>query len=64
MEGKFKQIDPSKEALVKAPAKRPPTASQMAHWITFKEEQRLDWQQSYLTRRMSSKIHTLPRHIN
>ena len=21
----------------------------MAHWITFKEEQRLDWQQKYLT---------------
>jgi transposase len=34
---------------VKAPPKRPPTASQVAHWITFKEEQRLDWQQRYLT---------------
>src|SRR6266566_4391830 len=46
---KFKQVDPSKETPVKAPAKRPPTASQVAHWITFKEEQRLEWQQSYLT---------------
>lgn len=46
---KFKQVDPSREAPVKAPPKRPPTASQVAHWITFKEEQRLDWQQRYLT---------------
>src|SRR5258708_36315145 len=29
--------------------KRPPTALQVAHWMTFKEEQRLEWQQSYLT---------------
>jgi len=46
---KFKQVDPSQETPVKAPPKRPPTASQVAHWITFKEEQRLDWQQKYLT---------------
>jgi len=46
---KFKQADPSQETPVKAPPKRPPTASQVAHWITFKEEQRLDWQQKYLT---------------
>lgn len=46
---KFKQVDPSKETPVQAPPKRPPTASQVAHWITFKEEQRLDWQQTYLT---------------
>jgi transposase len=45
----FKQVDPSKETPVKAPSKRPPTASQVAHWITFKEEQRLEWQQKYLT---------------
>ena len=30
--------------------KRPPTALQVAHWITFKEEQRLDWQKGYLAR--------------
>ena len=23
--------------------------SQVAHWMTFKEDQRLDWQQKYLT---------------
>jgi transposase len=46
---KFKQVDPSKETPVQPPPKRPPTASQVAHWITFKEEQRLAWQQSYLT---------------
>src|SRR5438132_3887607 len=46
---KFKQVDPSKETPVQAPPKRPPTASQVAHWITFKEEQRLDWQEKYLT---------------
>jgi len=47
---KFKQVDPSNETPIKAAPKRPPTASQVAHWITFKEEQRLDWQQQYLTR--------------
>jgi len=46
---KFKQVDPSDETPVKGAPKRPPTASQVAHWITFKEEQRLDWQQQYLT---------------
>ncbi len=45
---KFKQVDPETAAPVKAPPKRLPTASQVAHWITFKEEQRLDWQQTYL----------------
>jgi transposase len=34
---------------VKAPPKRPPTASQVAHWITFKKDQRLSWQEKYLT---------------
>lgn len=46
---KFKQVDPSQETPVKAPPKRPPTASQVAHWITFKEDQRLEWQKKYLT---------------
>ena len=45
---KFKQVDPVQETPVKAPPKRPPTASQVAHWITFKEEQRLEWQKKYL----------------
>lgn len=46
---KFRQVDPATQTPVKAPPKRPPTASQVAHWITFKEDQRLDWQQKYLT---------------
>src|SRR6266567_2134662 len=36
---KFKQVDPTQETPIKAPPKRPPTASQVAHWITCKEEQ-------------------------
>jgi transposase len=47
--GKFQPVDPKKETPIKAAPKRPPTASQVAHWITFKEDQRLDWQQKYLT---------------
>ena len=46
---KFKQVDPSEQTPVKEPTKRPPTASQVAHWITFKEEQRLEWQKKYLS---------------
>ena len=30
--------------------KRPPTALQVAHWMTFKQEQRLEWQKDYLSR--------------
>lgn len=47
--GTFKHVDPATQTPVQAPPKRPPSASQVAHWITFKEEQRLDWQQKYLT---------------
>jgi transposase len=47
--GTFKDVDPATQTPVQVPPKRPPTASQVAHWITFKEEQRLDWQQKYLT---------------
>jgi transposase len=47
--GIFKEVDPATQTPVQSPPKRPPTASQVAHWITFKEEQRLDWQQNYLT---------------
>src|SRR6266568_7518987 len=46
--GTFKEVDPATQTPVQAPPKRPPTASQVAHWITFKEEQRLDWQEKYL----------------
>ena len=46
--GTFKQVDPATQTPVQVPPKRPPSASQVAHWITFKEEQRLDWQKKYL----------------
>ena len=46
---KFKQVDPTKETPVKDAPKRPPSATQVAHWSTFKEEQRLEWQKQYLT---------------
>ena len=46
---KFKQVDPSEQTPVKELPKCPPTASQVAHWITFKEEQRLEWQKKYLS---------------
>jgi transposase len=47
--GTFKEVDPATQTPVQPPPKRPPTASQVAHWMTFKEEQRLDWQKKYLT---------------
>ena len=50
---KFKSVEPRPELLIYPDAgakKRPPTALQVAHWITFKEEQRLEWQKDYLTR--------------
>lgn len=47
----FKHVDPANETAIKAVPKRPPTASQGAHWITFQAEQRLDWQQQSLTQR-------------
>ncbi len=46
---KFKQVDPTLETPVQAPPRRPPTASQVAHWIAFKEDQRLEWQKQYLS---------------
>lgn len=48
--GTFKQVDTATQTPVQAPPRHPPSASQVAHWITFKEDQRLDWQQKYLTR--------------
>jgi transposase len=49
----FKSVQPEAVTMVnreEVKTKRPPTARQVAHWMTFKEEQRLDWQQSYLDR--------------
>jgi transposase len=47
----FKSVEPELATMVnpeEVKKKRPPTALQIAHWMTFKEEQRLEWQQSYL----------------
>jgi len=49
----FKSVEPKPETMIKpdeGKKKRPPTALQVAHWITFKEEQRLEWQKDYLAR--------------
>jgi len=46
--GPIIQVDPATQTPVQVPPKRPPSASQVAHWITLKEEQRLDWQKKYL----------------
>ena len=42
---KFKSVEPKPETMIhpdEGKNKRPPTALQVAHWITFKEEQRLE----------------------
>ena len=49
----FKEVSPKPETMInpdEGKKKRPPTALQVAHWVTFKEEQRLDWQKAYLAR--------------
>src|SRR5215470_14260399 len=49
----FKSVEPTPDTMIhpdEGKKKRPPTALQVAHWITFKEEQRLDWQKDYLKR--------------
>ena len=46
----FKQVEPQPQTMInpdEGKKKRPPTALQVAHWITFKEEQRLEWQKVY-----------------
>ena len=51
--GSFKSVEPKPATMImpdEGKKKRPPTALQVAHWITFKEEQRLDWQKDYLVR--------------
>jgi transposase len=47
----FKSVEPEPATMVsreEVKKKRSPTALQVAHWMTFKEEQRLEWQQTYL----------------
>lgn len=49
----FKRVEPTPETIAAkkdAQVRRPPTALQVARWMTFTEEQRLDWQNAYLTR--------------
>src|SRR2546423_702374 len=49
----FKSIEPEAATIVSSEEvkkKRPPTARQVALWMAFKKEQRLDWQQDYLDR--------------
>jgi transposase len=49
----FKSVEPKPELMIHPDVgakKRPPTALQVAHWMTFKEDQRLNWQKEYLTR--------------
>jgi transposase len=49
----FKSVEPTPQTMIH-PAlgkkKHPPTALQVAHWVTFKEDQRLAWQKDYLSR--------------
>ena len=49
----FKSVEPKPETMItpdEGKKKRPPTALQVAHWVTFREEQRLDWQKQFLSR--------------
>lgn len=49
----FKQVEPTPETIATkkdAQVRRPPTALQVARLMTFTQEQRLDWQNTYLTR--------------
>src|SRR5256885_2118667 len=47
--GTFKGVDPATQTPLQVPPRRAPSAKPLAHWMTFKEEQRLDWQQKDLT---------------
>ena len=56
----FKSVEPELATVVQpqeVKQKRPPTALQVAHWMTFKQEQRLDWQQTYLTQLCEADPH-------
>jgi len=49
----FKSVQPTKDTTATkedAEPRRPPTALHVARWMTFTKEQRLDWQNAYLTR--------------
>ena len=56
----FKSVEPELATMVKpeeVKKKRPPTALQIAHWMTFKEEQRLEWQQNCLNQLCQTDPH-------
>ena len=47
-----KSVEPEAAIMVnpeEVKKKRPPTARQVALWMAFKKEKRLEWQQNYLT---------------
>jgi transposase len=49
----FKSVQPTPATMInpaEGKKKHPPTALQVAHWVTFKEDQRLTWQKDYLSR--------------
>jgi len=49
----FKAVEPQPETMInpeEVKKKRPPTALQVARWMTFTKEQRLGWQNDFLTR--------------
>jgi transposase len=49
----FKQVEPTPETIAAkkdAEVRRPPTALQVARLMTFTQDQRLDWQNTYLAR--------------
>jgi transposase len=49
----FKSVEPTPQTMInpaEGKKKHPPTALQVAHWVTFKEDQRLAWQKDYLSR--------------
>lgn len=49
----FKSVEPTPQTTInpaEGKKKHPPTALQVAHWVTFQEDQRLAWQKDYLSR--------------
>jgi transposase len=49
-ERKFKQEEQATEPIVQSTPKRPPSAKQVARWMTLPKDRRLDWQHAYLER--------------
>jgi len=49
-ERKFKQEEPTAKPIIQNTPKRPPSAKQVARWMTLPKDRRLDWQNAYLER--------------